>query len=283
MTKGNIRLYDTEAEYLAEKDSFELPNVSLVKDRKVVFYNPDPLYPDPLSWATMPNGVYAVGADGSPVLVKDADDSCTAVALITDNQKIMIAKNDATDGSTSLLYWGFNLHEKNVAGITETVAENVAKADFNGKANTAAIIAAYTEHGVEMNNEDMCKVLQDLNAAEDADWYIPSLGQLYEIYTNCTAIDEALVAIGGTPYSSDHSWRSLECDKSYGWTVYFGNGNAGIGFKDSTCLVRFVQDIESTPKNPTWEYVDLNGTRLVAGEMAPLIEDEDTFEFFYTG
>ena len=39
MSKGNIRLYDTEAEYLLEKDSFELPNVSFVEDGKIVFYN----------------------------------------------------------------------------------------------------------------------------------------------------------------------------------------------------------------------------------------------------
>ena len=38
--KRNIRLYDTEAEYLVEKDSFELPNVSLVEDINEVFYNP---------------------------------------------------------------------------------------------------------------------------------------------------------------------------------------------------------------------------------------------------
>lgn len=49
MTKGNIRLYDTEAEYLLEKDSFESPNVSFVEDGKILFYDLAP------SWSTNGN------------------------------------------------------------------------------------------------------------------------------------------------------------------------------------------------------------------------------------
>lgn len=58
----------------------------------------------------------------------------------------MIAKENATDGTNISLYWGYNLKDKNAAGITETINSNVAKTDFNGKANTAAIITAYTKH-----------------------------------------------------------------------------------------------------------------------------------------
>lgn len=241
MTKGNIRLYDTETEYLVEKDSFELPNVSLVEDINEVFYNPKLESP----WATMANGVYAVGADGRPVMKEDADESCIGVALITDNQKIMIAKEDATDGTNTTMYWGYNLYNMNVAGITETTDSNSAKADFNGKANTAAIIAAYTEHSVEMNSRDMAKVLQELNTAEDTDWYIPSAGQLYEIYTNRTSIDEALTTIGGTTYASDIYWSSSEHSSSSGWAVYFASGyvsNTLNKFYGSS-LVRFIQDL----------------------------------------
>jgi hypothetical protein len=244
MAKGNIRLYNTEAEYLLEKDGFELPNVSFVEDSKVVFYNAKLAK----SWATMANGVYAVGADGSPVMVEDADESCIGVALITDNQKIMIAKNDATDGTNTKLYWGSNLYQKDVAGITETTDENVAKADFNGKANTAAIIAAYTEYGVEMNSRDMCKVLQDFNAAEDADWYVPSAGQLYEISTNRTTINEGLTAIGGTVYQSNEYWSSSEYGSSVyqypnGWCVIFSNGTVYPTGRGNNLYVRFIRDL----------------------------------------
>ena len=171
----------------------------IVKERKIKKIN---------HWATIANGVYAVGADGSPVMVEDADESCIAVALITDNQKIMIAKEDATDGTNTTLYWGYNLYEKDVAGITDAIDTNFAKEDFHGRANTAAIIAAYTEHGVEMDSRDMCKVLQDFNTVEEAEWYIPACGQLYEMYQNKTAIEEMLATIGGINFSTSNLYYS---------------------------------------------------------------------------
>ena len=42
-----------------------------------------------------------------------------------------------------------------------------ALSDFNGKDNTAAIIAGYTEYGVSMDARDMCSVLNTFNA-----WYV---------------------------------------------------------------------------------------------------------------
>ena len=198
-------------------------------------------------WETMANGVYAVGADGNPVMVEDADESCTAVALITDNQKIMIAKNDDTDGTNITLTWG--LSGKDVTGITNILSADIAQTDFNGKTNTAAIIAAYTEHGVEMNSRDMCKALQDFNTEEQVagrtgDWYIPACGQLYEMYQNRTAIEEMLAIIGGTAYAGGSYWSSSGYDSRYVWGVsltasgYMNNYN-----KLNESFVRFVQNL----------------------------------------
>lgn len=196
------------------------------------------------TWLTLENGVYAVSAAGIPVMKEDADESCIGVALITDNQKTMIAKEDATDGTNISLYWGYNLKDKNVAGITDINDEEVAKTNFNGKANTAAIITAYTEHGVEMNSRDMCKVLQDFNTAEETDWYIPAFGQLYEMCQNKVAIEEMLAVIGGTNFSRDGVyWSSSEYRSPYGWVVNLNNGNAFDYSKRGYYFVRFVRDL----------------------------------------
>ena len=60
--------------------------------------------PGTINLRTAPNGVYAVARNGKGLTVEEADSSCIGVALITDNQRIMIAKTNATDGTHALVY-----------------------------------------------------------------------------------------------------------------------------------------------------------------------------------
>ncbi len=195
------------------------------------------------------NGVYAVTATGELIAYNDAniDATCLGVALITDNQRIMIEKTQSYDATNTTFYWGTNLYQKNVAGITETTDQAVAKADFSGKEHTNAIITAYTEHSVDMDARDMCKVLQTFNDGENnggfTDWYIPAAGQLYEIYTNKTNINAALTAMSSTAFSDGSYWSSSEYDSSSGWGVYFYNGDVNYYYKSYNGRVRFVRDI----------------------------------------
>ena len=163
------------------------------------------------------SGVYAVTADGKLIDYNTADSSCLGVALIAGEHKFMIAKNDATDGTNTTLYWGKNLYKKDVAGITNissgadyigegkkygtdfTTWSTGPVVDFNGAANTAAIIAGYTEHGVSMDARDMCTVLNTFNTSDSYnDWYVPACGQLALMYLAKTDINAALAKIGGT-------------------------------------------------------------------------------------
>ena len=201
-------------------------------------------------WDVLDNGVYAVAADGSPVEVANATTECIAVALITDNQRIMIEKNETANAvwnSNTTLYWGKNLYDKNVAGITETTDKTVAKADFSGKEHTNAIITAYTEHSVAMDARDMCSVLQTFNDGENnggfTDWYIPACGQLCEIYTNKTNINAALTAMSSTAFSNLNYRSSSECSSNSGWCVNFSNGLVDYFGKSLDYRVRFVRDI----------------------------------------
>jgi len=199
------------------------------------------------------NGVYAVTAEGELIAYNDAavNSTCIGVALITDNQKIMIARENATDGTNSTFYWGRNLYGIDVNNMVN-MQQDAAKADFNGKNNTASIISAYTEHAVEMVARDMCKVLQDFNNDTDSDtyadnegfsdWYIPAAGQLYEIYTNMTNINEALSITGGINLEENKIyWSSSEAGANYAWPTPIYQGSYHL--KNSEGRVRFVRDI----------------------------------------
>ena len=197
---------------------------------------------DPLANAT--NGVYIMTAAGTLAAPTTQDNTALGVVLITDNQRILISKADATDGTNTTLYWGKNLYGKDVAGITETTETSVAKTDFNGKANTEAIIAAYGQHSVDMDSRDMCKVLSTYAEGGFTDWYVPAAGQLYEMYTKMSDINTALQNIGGTALESNSYWSSSESDAGGAWRVVFNNGGVDyIGKNYGGGRVRFVRDI----------------------------------------
>ena len=190
------------------------------------------------------NGVYVITATGELVDKATAAADAIGVALITDNQRIMIAKSNASDGTNNTLYWGYNLQDKDVEGINNTSSSNTAKTDYNGAANTAAIIAAYSQHSVTMDAKDMCKVLASYAEGGFTDWYVPAAGQLYEIYTNKSAINSILSNIGGTSIDSGSYWSSSECNADIPWIVYFNDGGVYDSYGKACDLnVRLVRNI----------------------------------------
>ena len=221
------------------------------------------------------NGVYAVSSTGSLIDYNSADATALGVALVAGEHKFIITKSDATDGTNTTFSWGKSLQGKDVAGVvtngkvdgtnssgylpksdgTFSGTPNLsadfntwtagALSDFNGAANTAAIIAGYTEHGVSMGATDMCSVLGTFNASDSHnDWYIPACGQLALIYLNMTEINAALEKIGGTALAAKDYWSSSEGSSAGALRVYFYNGYIDNRLKSSgSYRVRFVRDI----------------------------------------
>ena len=231
-----LKKFESLSEYntFQESENYILPNVSYVSEGENIFYNP--------FVEVLENGVYIMAADGKIVDKDTTDPTALGVVLVTDNQRILISKADATDGTNNTLYWGYNLYGKDVAGITNIDSSDAAKADFNGKANTAAIIAGYTEHSVEMDSRDMCKILTTYAEGGFTDWYVPAAGQLALMYLAKTDINAALTKIGGTTFADNRYWSSSGCSGG-AWSVYFNNGGFGENTKNGTSRVRFVRDI----------------------------------------
>jgi hypothetical protein len=240
----HIKFFEEKAIYESYiNNSPTLPNVSFAEDTNQVFYNP--FIDTTIDTTGFANGVYAVSADYKLIDYKTADASCIGVAFISDNQKVMIPKEDATNGTNNTLYWGKNLFQQDVPNLENLEYEDVTadKADYNGKANTAAIIAGYATLGQDMDSRDMCKVLETYNEGGYIDWYVPVAGQLYEFYSNKTDINAALAKIGGTAFESKYYWSSSELDSDHAWTVSFSFGGVSGGSKDDDCRVRFIRDI----------------------------------------
>lgn len=134
----------------------------------------------------------------------------------------------------------------NLSGDYTTWTSGTALGDFNGKANTAALLeASDTDSKTEYANmATWCRIFNQ-TATENqgfTDWYIPACGQLALIYLNKTAINEALTAIGGTTFSDVLYWSSSEFSSSYSWRVNFSDGKVYNHNKYNNLRVRLVRD-----------------------------------------
>ncbi len=161
-------------------------------------------------------------------------------------------------GNSSSWTWGYlpqangsyYSSSNNLSSDITTWTSGTALGDFNGKANTAALLAAsdtdsYTTYA---NMATWCKTFNE-TATENqgyTDWYIPACGQLSLMYLNMTAINNALTKIGGQTIASLYYWSSSEYSSNYGWVVGFGNGGVDYGSKYNYYRVRFVRDLTLT-------------------------------------
>ena len=203
------------------------------------------------------NGVYVITADGQLVDYTTEDPTALGVALITDNQKIMIEKmgeantdiikaayiaDGATDNEYTKFYWGS--YGTDVEDIPNVANSSMVKQYFNGKAYTAAIIATpdsdtYTKYA---NMGTYCRLFNEASLGY-SDWYVPATGQLNEINSNRSIINTALTNIGGTSFAWASYWSSSENNSGFGWGVKFGDDVLSTPNKCDGHLVRFVRDI----------------------------------------
>ena len=66
------------------------------------------------------------------------------------------------------------------------------------------------------------------------DWYLPSIGELYQLYENKTAINEKRTAIKGSGFLVYGYWSSREYSSDYEYVVYLSNGNVGNSSKNKS-------------------------------------------------
>ena len=69
-----------------------------------------------------------------------------------------------------------------------------------------------------------CCVAYSTLGTKSGDWYLPAIGELYQIYANKTAINEKRTAIKGSGFYDGHYWSSRENSSNIEYRVYLDNG-----------------------------------------------------------
>ena len=142
----------------------------------------------------------------------------------------------ALEYSPSTMRWSG--YKTDIPGLTNITDEYKAKQDFNGKANTAAIIAYDNDNGLSHVAADYAYnyITTGTNAGE---WYLPAFGELYTVYSNKDYMNYALSLVGkkDIPTTSSH-WSSSEYSSAGAWWLSFGNGVVGTNGKGDYNYVR---------------------------------------------
>ena len=210
------------------------------------------------------NGVYVQHIDRKLYTEEEwaaagfANDAANGVAVVTDNARFVIAKNDlgtmAWSSDTSTAIDGIML-ESDVA---------TAKTDFAGYNNTQLMLATDTS-GAGYS----CANFTFPNGAKG---YLPALGEMNEAYANKSKINSLMTKIGGKGFLSNIYWSSTQCssDKAWGWAWSFGSPSPSIKLTTNFYVRAFTSldlpssDVPSSGGRPTWTgHADAEGLRAI--------------------
>lgn len=107
-----------------------------------------------------------------------------------------------------------------------------AQSSWNGKSNTAAIIA---QTGHITSAALLCK---NYNGGGFTDWYLPAIEELKLIYYNSYIINKTL---GTSSISSDYYWSSTENNAASSWYIDYFSGAVDSYTKNNLLKVRAVR------------------------------------------
>lgn len=128
--------------------------------------------------------------------------------------------------NTSSMKWSTEYFDIPNLDITSPSA---AKADWQGKGNTATIIS-YCQ-----TNSKSCPAAEYANSyttdgTNAGDWYLPAGGELNAIYGNKDVLNTALDKMGGTALPDNYHWSSSEYDNYSAWSQRFSDGFIHFGY-----------------------------------------------------
>ena len=140
------------------------------------------------------------------------------------------------DNSTGLIW--------TTAAYQSTTVPGGALSDWDGQANTTAIVAqagAGTTYAA-----GLCDVYTnvDYGTGVYSDWYLPSRGELNDLWNNIKAVQKALDSDGNpatTAIEKTYYWSSSEYFSNYAWSFDFIYGYTSYANKGNTFYVRAVR------------------------------------------
>jgi len=195
-------------------------------------------------WDTSTNTCKATSSVGSCTvgMIYYSDKSCsssynsskTAIGVVIKDNALVMSKDRVS------MYWS-NAYTD--TSLTNYSSSTDAKTDFNGKSNTAVIVAAHPSETTSNNAAIYCNSYTTAGTSA-GDWYLPAAGELYSyVYGNYSTLEPVFVDSLGWSDFYWYFWSSSEKSYSNAWFVYSGSGGVNRDDKDFTSSVSCLLDI----------------------------------------
>ncbi|MBQ8436128.1 MAG: hypothetical protein IJX20_00605 [Alphaproteobacteria bacterium] len=144
------------------------------------------------------------------------DSSKTAIGVVIKDNELIISQK-----KSSTMYWSNAYTDTSLTNYTSSTD---AKTDFNGKSNTAVIVAAHPSETTSNNAAIYCNTYSTAGTSA-GDWYLPAAGELYSyVYGNYSAINATMTTLGWS-FGSIYLWSSSESDIYNAWYVHSYSGS----------------------------------------------------------
>ena len=158
----------------------------------------------------------------------------TAIGVVVKDNALVMSK-DRVSMTWSSAYTDTSL--------TNCSSSANAKTDYNGKSNTAVIVAAHPSETTSNNAAIYCNSYTTAGTSA-GDWYLPAAGELYSyVYGNYSTLEPVFVDSLGWSDFYWYFWSSSEKSYSNAWFVYSGSGGVNRDDKDFTSSVSCLLDI----------------------------------------
>lgn len=162
---------------------------------------------------TPADGIYLVMQDGyahkfaGTNIMLDCDNPVIGIGIKQGDRGVIVALKDVADGDDVTLTM-----RKDTTDYDGYIPEYIdAVADWNGETNTAHLREIGLNPAIALNDGE----------------YIPSVGEMYLIYTHRREINAALRHVGGMEIADAWYWTSTESSAADAWYLHLGNGTLG--------------------------------------------------------
>ena len=143
----------------------------------------------------------------------DLDNSKTAIGVVVKDNELI--------ASIDIQYQTWSSDYIDVDRVTNYTSMSDAETDYNGKANTLAIVSAYSGERASLNAAIYCNSYSTAGTSA-GDWYLPAAGEIYEYFygggTNYSKIRATWTKLGIT-LTNTYFWSSSEYSRRIAWIV----------------------------------------------------------------
>ena len=164
-----------------------------------------------------------------------SDGTCDSVVYSNKTPIGVVVKTNelAMSLATKSMTWASSYVD--VSGVTNYTNSSDAITDYDGKANTLAIVSTHTSDTTSNNAAKYCNSYSTAGTSA-GDWYLPAMGEIGYIYDSNTTLAATFSSLG-LSFPSTNLWSSSEGEgNTAAWAMHSNRGVISHGYKGSVTL-----------------------------------------------